>query len=348
MRGPVMMMMMTAILGGCDAESSSSMVLFDALSNGNAGVIDLALLGPVRLGPDGPVVAEGTGEPAGRNYGGSAFSSRDALTLPVVDDGPRPGVRWHDDFVELVVFVEREDAITWTVAPTAGGLAPNSQAVVFEPGVQLEQLDQTEEARLVRYAERDFWLDAWVPIDDADQVRDVEPFAGQATVGEGRVVWVRPNTDLFDGPSGPWMGRFEPEIPNFDYTPGPVAAEKLGNPVGGYMPVRWAAPGVDATVWVAEDRLTKAPSGLGGWGRGGSFGCGCGGWFSKVVLPEGTELYDGIDGRQVGVILQDYTVSSHLVGEVHGAGWQTFSTATPWGEVDVWLPPDAVQAPLDR
>ncbi|MFK7931425.1 MAG: hypothetical protein AB8H79_24815 [Myxococcota bacterium] len=333
-----------AVLPACSEDSSHMM--WNGLDEDAVGLLDVARLGPVRLSADGPVVADGHGElPGARSaFGRPLRADPTALTLTVIDDGDRPAVRWSTSFVEMVLYVDRDDAVTWSVAPTQGGLAPGSTAVSFETGVPLELLDSSEDGALVRYSERDFWLDAWVPAYDVDQVRTEPKASTPISLAYSETAWIRPNTDLFDGAGGPWMGRFEPARPDTgsSFTPSAVPQERLGDAVNGFVPVAWTAPGVRAEVWVQEARLVDPPSGLSGFGGSYSFGSGCGFSLPSHTILADSPLYDGVGGKMVGQTLADVDLYDGDVVSASADGWLRYEVFSPWGPVSVWLDPDSV------
>jgi len=333
-----------SVLSGCDEASSQRFL--DGVDSEAVGLLDLTRMGPVRLSPDGPVVVDGQGEPLGHSsLTGVVFGDRDAvLTLPVLDDGERPAVRWQDTWFELQLYVDREDAVTWSLGPTQGGLADGSAAVSFETGVALELLDESDRGALVRYSERDFWLDAWVPTYDVDQVRTAPMVSTESNASYANSAWILPNTDLFDGPGGPWMGRFEPARPNTSsaFDPSPISQERLGDAVDGYVPVAWTAPGVRAEVWVKEVRVVDEPSGLYGFGGGFSAGSSCGLSAPPLVILADSPLHDGVEGQLVGRSLVDVAIWTGEAELTSTDGWLRYHVASPWGPVPVWLESSSV------
>jgi hypothetical protein len=320
----------------------------DGLIEPTTGEVDLVHLGALRLTPDGEPAAQADVSPADIGRRSRRLPHGDPVyTLPVVAAGGRIGVRLPISDLELTAWVDRDDAATWTVAETAGGLV-STDAVSLLAGVQVEPLEHRPGLTLVHVEQIGMWVDVWIPADDADQVRRGEPATTSPSPSEGDIAWIAVPSDLYDGAEGPAFGQLVPSGPPAEpsWDADPVSGVRLGEAVAGRVPIEVVAPGLVVQAWVEETRLVAPPSGLRGWGIGGSggWGCGLGGMWPRPHLLAGAALYAEPDGPVIGSVLEDREVASSDVGPDE-AGWREVHFDTAWGRIPVWIAAEDVEIP---
>lgn len=341
------LMLVALALGACSPDDLDEGGWLD-LPDDVLGRLDVAALGEVRLGPEGPVVASrGGGAPSVVRWAGDPLAG--TVGYDVVAAGERVGVKVPLRGLELVLWLDREDARTWIVEAAEGGASVEGSGARFEPGVPVEPLERRGDRMLVALERPEVEVEAWIPVGAVDQVRDV-PVAEKTPAltgpleGEARA-WLAVPTELHDAPDGAWLATLHPTGPEGrpDWDDDPVDVRRLGPDVDGWAPIAWAGVGLTLDAWVPAERLVPPPVGLKGWGGSGGYSCGGHGFLRSVTLPAGTLLYDGQEGAIVGEAVDDVRVSVADVGDAWSDGWRTLDVETLWGDVEVWIEPGVVE-----
>jgi len=264
--------------------------------------------GEARLTVDGPALASGT-------------YTLPPMELVVVDAGEQVRIFWDDHTVELLLWLDRgqlDDVVAFPVEGTA--LHPGGDGFVgFPAGASATSLDEAEGRSLLTARVGGFELEAWVPLDAVDQVWETpwEP-AEPSSVDE---LWVSgPVADAPGGEALAWP------------VDGRVAVEADGEPVDGWVPVRWADDGWSLQGWVYEDDVAELGLLGGTFGCGGCFGstrCGFGMW-PEPNVPAGSWLRAEPHGPIVGKTVR-------ALHRTFADGWAEVVTQTPWGEAVLYV-----------
>lgn len=336
--------LLPGLLLGCAPDVVEAGADWLELPSDALGRIDLDRLGRVRLAPDGRVVADGDGAPHRPTLWSSSPHPR-ALTLDVVDaTADRARVRVETGGFALSLWVDRQDALLWTLDPVGASMGGVPDVVRFDPGVALAPVDRRPGARLIRIDRRGLVLEAWVAEDAIDQVRDVAPTKATPRRPDGRARWLQVPTALDARPDGGWFGEILPTGPDQDPTldDDPIAVTVLASRgdrvrvAGTHVGLRWRA-------WVDAERLGPAPTSLSGWGMGGGGWFACGGQHADGRIPAGTLLHDDLDGAVIGEALHDIRIRQDDLDGPWLDGWYAYEVATDWGPVRIWLDPSAVE-----
>jgi hypothetical protein len=280
-------------------------------------------LGEVRWHPDGEVVGTGMYAP-------------DEAELVVLDVGDRVGVQVLSPDLELMLYVDRADLrqVPWSRIGAAA--EPGAHEVVsLPPGLDLDVIDVMDRSARVRWSGSTVRVDAWVRRADLDHTWETEETWDM--LDDVEPILLPGDTPILDGPGGvpvAWTQPFTEEDPHVRWV-----RAVLGRAQGRYHEVSVAERGVVVDGWITGEALTIPV--FGGKGAGMSSVGGGVSWTlagpDDVLLPADTLLYDAPDGRVVG--RTRHPVFDHPYTE---SVWTPWRLPSDWGELEVWLSPDAV------
>lgn len=323
----------------CDARSAADLTHWVDAGE-PLGVAHLPELVDVYLTQDGPPVRL-----SGTQHGG--------LILDVLGAEDRLAVHVADEDLELLLWVERDDAIAWTRTETSGAATPTSDPVIdFVTGTPTTVLDTRTDAVRVLYEGERLLVDAWVPSQDIDEVRRVGVAPSRLEADDiAHEVLVELPVELLDAPDGGWIGELhEMEgrsgwgTHTQDDTP-VMWVEGDGQATPEWMPVAYRDGRVTVHAWVPRDSVVDPHGPLGGHGWGSSR---CLGFARTGARPSpralgGSLIYDGPDGTPIGEVHVDQRVQHAIIDDAFG--WIRAEIATPAGDIPVWFDPDDVAWP---
>lgn len=330
------------VLAGCAEDQLDDLpwTFEELMDTDPEGVVDVQTLGEIRLQPHGPVVADAGGT--------GAFP----VTYDVLDAGERLAVRVPAENLEVVLWLDRQDAATYTVQETQGLAEPGVEDALGGSSVTVSGtepvtwLAEGEGGTLVSIERRSIEVQAWFPHDDIDQVRVGERGYASPRYEESdhlSEAWVLTPSDLHSGPEGLWFGQLlDIGVVPEEGQPGPMSHVRVrGAEVDGYTPIVFWSEGVRVDGWVRSDRVVHdGPHSLYGFGSGGWGRSRCGGYATPVlVLPEGGVLYDDIEGEVVAHAVRDQRFTEYRLGPQMGDGWRSVEVGTEWGYVELWMAP---------
>jgi hypothetical protein len=291
----------------------------------------------LRLSADGaPVVQSDTGREENPRWAPElAVVEQTTERVRVVSDDLAGGGALPDQ--RLLLWVDRDDLHTVVRAPT--GLAakpdqppnPNGPSIGLSPGVALPVLARDGDWMQVSHGHGDLHFRGWVAFADVGQVYDF----GAWEEAPAPTAMVRGGEPLLDAPNGDLIATFappdDPVEPRFR-----IAVNTLGGRIEGHQHIRYVYRGVEARGYVRVDSLSTDDLRSGGFGRGISHGYSRVQHSQRIELPVRACMYDGVDGKPIGVALRAIERDADPVADAPG-WWRVAVYPLFWKGFDVWV-----------